>query len=415
MIAFVAIIVSTARAALSPEERKIADWIGGQQDNMIALLERAVKIDSATENHAGVRAVSDLFASELKPLGFDARWIPLPPETQRAGHFLAERRGTKGKRLLLIGHLDTVLHGGTFARDGDRGRGSGTNDIKGGDVVLIYALKALHAVGVLDDTQVAVIMTGDEESVGEPVAVARRDLLEAAKRSDVALAFEAGAPGQGTVARRGSSSWKIEVTSLTGHSSGVFSAAMGSGAIYEAARVLEGFHTELRKLPGLTANAAVIAGGAEVKEQPLSLTAEGKNNIIPATAIARGDLRAVSLEQLAQAEAVMREVVAKNRPRAQTKLTISHRYPPMAATKANLDVLAAYDAVSRDLGQGGLVANDPAQRGAGDSAFAAPYCAVLDGLGPYGRGAHAESESVDLKSFVPQVTRAAVLIYRLTR
>jgi glutamate carboxypeptidase len=291
--------------------------------------------------------------------------------------------------------------------------------MKGGDVVLVYALKALHAAGALDGTQIAVIMTGDEESVGEPVDVCRRDLLEAAKRSDIALAFETGAPGQGTVARRGASSWHIEVTSLTGHSSGVFSPAMGSGAIYEAARILEGFHTELRKLPGLTANAAVIAGGAEVKEQPQTqpviLTAEGKHNIIPATAIARGDLRAVTPEQLAQAEATMRDIVAKNRPRTQTKLTISHRYPPMAATQRNLDVLTVYDAVSQDLGQGPLAANDPAQRGAGDSAFAAAHCAALDGLGPYGRGAHAEGETVNLQSFVPQVTRAAVLIYRLTR
>jgi glutamate carboxypeptidase len=413
---FLFLTCSVAHAALSPEERKIVDWVAGKQNDMIALLERAVKIDSPTENHAGVRAMSALFEGELKPIGFDARWIALPPETKRAGHFFAERRGTKGKRLLLIGHLDTVLRGGSFVRESeDRARGSGTNDMKGGDVVLVYALKALHAIGALDGTQIAVIMTGDEESVGEPVEVARRDLLEAAKRSDIALAFEAGGPGQGTVARRGASSWFLEVTSPTGHSSGVFSAAMGSGAIYETARILEGFHTELRKLPGLTANVSIISGGATVKEETLSLTSEGKNNIIPARAIARGDLRAVSPEQLAAAEAVMREVVAKNRPRAQPKLIISHRYPPMAAVPRNLEVLAKFDAVSRDLGQGPLVANDPAQRGAGDSAFAAVHCAVLDGLGPYGRGAHAEGETLNLQSFVPAVTRAAILIYRLTR
>jgi glutamate carboxypeptidase len=403
------------RAELSAPERDIAVWIASKQDEMVELLERAVKIDSPTENHAGVRAMSDLFTEEVKPLGFDARWIALPEETKRAGHFFAERRGSKGKRLLLIGHLDTVLPGGKFEREGERARGSGTADMKGGDVVLVYALKALHALGALEGVQIAVIMTGDEESVGEPVEVCRRDLLDTAKRSDIALAFEAGSRTQGTVARRGATSWTLEITAATGHSSGVFSAAMGSGAIYEAARILEGFHTELPKLPGLTANAAIIAGGADVKEQPLSLTAEGKNNIIPATVIARGDLRAVSPEQLTQAEAVMRAVVAKHRPRTEPKLTISHRYPPMDATKANLDVLAQFDAVSRDLGYGAVVANDAAQRGAGDSAFAARHCAVLDGLGPSGIGSHAERESVDLKSFAMQTTRAAVLIYRLTR
>jgi glutamate carboxypeptidase len=407
--------VLPARAAPSSDERAITDWLAGKQDQMVSLLERAVKIDSPSENLAGVRAVADLFAAELQPIGFTPRWVQLPAESKRAGHFFAERAGTKGKRVLLIGHLDTVLHGGTFTRDGETGRGSGTNDMKGGDVVLIYALKALHAAGALDGTQIVVAMTGDEESVGEPVELSRRELIAAAQRSDVALAFETARAGEATVARRGSSSWQLEVTSPTGHSSGVFSAAMGSGAVYEAARVLEGFHTELRKLPGLTANVALIAGGAEVTEEPLGFSARGKGNIIPARCVARGDLRAVSPEQLAQAEATMREIVAKKRPRTDVQLSVSHRYPPMAAEPKHLGVLAIYDAVSRDLGLGGVVATDPAQRGAGDAAFVAPYCATLDGLGPYGTGAHAARETVDLKSLTSQAARAAVLIYRLTR
>lgn len=410
----VMLVASPLTAALAPQEKEIADWAAAQQPAMIALLERAVAIDSATENHAGVRAVHDVFAAELAALGFVPQWIPMT-EAKRAGHLFAERQGTRGKRLLLIGHLDTVLRGGVFRREGDTGRGSGVNDMKGGDVVLIFALKALQAVGALDDTQIIVAMTGDEESVGEPIALARRDLIAAAKRSDAALAFETGKRGEATVARRGASSWQIEVTAPTGHSSGVFSAAMGSGAIYEAARVIGAIHTELRKLPGLTANVALIAGGAEVQEEDLGFGVRGKSNIIPGSAIAKGDLRAISPEQLAQAEKTMREIAARNLPRATTRLTLSHRYPPMAAEPKHLALLAQLDAVSRDLGQGPMAANDAAQRGAGDSAFAAPHCAVLDGLGVYGQGAHAERESVDLNSLPSQVARAAVLLYRLTR
>jgi glutamate carboxypeptidase len=415
LLALCCLVPASVWGALAPQERTIADWLAQQQPGMISLLERAVKIDSPSENLAGVRAMGELFAAELKQSGFTPRWIPLPEASKRAGHLLAERTGTKGKRLLLIGHLDTVLQGGTFSHDGKTGRGSGVNDMKGGDVVLVYALKALHAAGALDGTQVVVAMTGDEESIGDPVELSRRELIAAAKRSDVALAFETAKAGEATVARRGASSWRLEVSGPTGHSSGVFSAAMGSGAIYEAARIIEGFHTELRKLPGLTANVALIAGGAEVKQEAFSFTAAGKNNIIPAAAWAKGDLRAVSPEQLAQAEVAMRAVVAKNYPRTQPKLTIEHRYPPMATEPKHLEILAVYDAVSRELGLGPVAANDPAQRGAGDSAFTAPYCAVLDGLGPYGSGAHAARETVDLTSLVPQATRAALLIYRLTR
>jgi len=402
-------------AALSVEERAIVDWLAPRREEMTALLEQAVKIDSPSENIAGVRAMGARFATELEALGLTARWVDLPVESGRAGHLFAERKGARGKRVLMIGHLDTVLPGGKFVRNGDTARGSGVNDIKGGDVVLIYALKALQANGALADTQIIVAMTGDEESIGSPLELSRRSLLEVGKRSDVALAFEGGIPGEATVARRGSRTWQLEITAVTGHSSGVFSAALGSGAIYEAARILEGFHVELRKLPGLTANAGLMAGGAEASEDGFALNARGKTNIIPAKAIVKGDLRAVSPEQVKEAEAVMRGVVAQNRPRAQPVVTFEHRYPPMAADARHLGVLALYDAASRDLGLGAVVANDPAKRGAGDCAFVAPYCAVLDGLGPYGSGAHAERETVELNSLVAQATRTAVLLYRLTR
>ncbi|MBI5771851.1 MAG: M20/M25/M40 family metallo-hydrolase [Verrucomicrobia bacterium] len=403
------------RAELSPEEKKLADWLAGQQEEMIALLEKSVKIDSPSENVAGVRAMHDLFAGELQPLGFTPRWVPLAPSSGRAGHLFADHQGARGQRVLMIGHLDTVLPGGRFVREGDRARGSGTSDMKGGDIILIYAIKALHAIGALAGSQITVAMTGDEESIGRPVEDSRRPLIEAGKACDVALCFEGGSRNEATTARRGASNWELEVTAPTGHSSGIFSAAMGSGAIYEAARVLDRFQTELRKLPGLTANVSLVSGGAEVTEQPFGASATGKANIIPARAIARGDIRAVTPEQLDQAEQLMRDIVAQHLPRTETKFRLERRYPPMASGPRHLEVLALYDQASRDLGQGPVAGNDPTRRGAGDAAFVAPYCGTLDGLGIFGSGAHADRESADLKSLVSQSTRAAVLLYRLTR
>lgn len=409
------LVASAASAAVAPQEKALVDWVMGREAEMIALLEKSVRIDSRTENHAGVKAVGDLFAAELKQAGLEPMWIVQPAELNRGGHLFAEHKGRKGKRLLLIGHLDTVLPATGFAREGSTGRGSGVSDMKGGNVVIVYALKALQAAGALADTQIVVALTGDEEMPGIPVEVSRRDFVAAAKRSDVALAFESGIPGQGTIARRGSSTWNLEVTSVTGHSSGVFSAAMGSGAIYEAARILETFHTELRKEPGLTANAALIAGGSDVQEEGLRFSAEGKTNIIPPRTLVRGDIRAASPEQLTRAVATMREIAGRNRPRTETKLDIVYRYPPMPPLEKNREVLAQLDAVSRDLGQGPVVATDVSARGAGDSAFASPHAAVLDGLGPYGGGGHTANETIDLSSLAPQAARAAVLIYRLTR
>jgi hypothetical protein len=131
--------------ALSSVERQIVAAIDAQATDALGLLEWAVDIPSATPNLAGVRRVGDIFAAELQKLGFTTRWVSMPTEMQRAGHLFAERAGTgtEGKRLLLIGHLDVVLEGQKFRRDGVTVYGNGVDDMKDGIVVLIFALKGL--------------------------------------------------------------------------------------------------------------------------------------------------------------------------------------------------------------------------------------------------------------------------------
>ncbi len=404
-----------ALAALTPTEEKIVAAVNAQSGNFARDLEQAVLIDSATENIAGVRKMADVFNAQLATLGLVTRFVESPGPKGPTGHLVAEHRGTNGRRLLLLGHLDTVLPGGSFRREGDKAFGSGSSDIKGGDLVMIYALRALHAVGALADTQIIVVMTGDEEAVGRPVEVARRALFDAAKRSDVALAFEGSIANTGTVARRGSMSWEIEVQGATGHSSGIFSSAMGAGSVYEASRILHEFYTELRKLDGLTLNPALIVGGTETALDRTGGTTAGKTNITAQSTRIRGDLRTVSAEQLATAREKMAAIVAKNLPRTSAKITFSEGYPAMPDSPANRTVLAQLDEASRDLGFGAITAYDPRSRGAGDIAFVSPPLPALDGLGIRGGGAHAPGEWADLKTVPELVQRTALLIYRLTR
>lgn len=204
---------ASTQTASSVEQRMMA-FVDAHADEAVSLLEQTVNIESATLNQEGVRRAGKLFGAELESLGFAARWVEMPKEMNRAGHLFAERRGERGRRLLLIGHLDTVLQGKRFERKGTRAFGPGTVDMKGGNIVLLYALKALKSVGALDNTRIIVALTGDEELPGLPLSVSRRDLIEAARRSDAALAFEAAAGDTATVARRGSSSWRLEVTAL---------------------------------------------------------------------------------------------------------------------------------------------------------------------------------------------------------
>jgi len=407
--------VSTASAALTPIEEKIVAAVKTQVVDFNRDLETVVQIDSATENLTGVRRLADLHGAQLTALGLTYRFVALPASTGRAGHLVAEHKGTQGKRVLLLGHLDTVLPGGNFRRDGDKAIGSGTSDIKGGNLIIIYALRALHAAGVLADTQIIVMMTGDEEAVGRPVELARAELFAAAQRSDLALAFEGAIAHTGTVARRGSASWEIEVQGATGHSSGIFSTAMGAGSVYEAARIVTGFYTELRQLDGLTLNPALIVGGTEVSLDRTGGKTEGKTNITAQRTLIRGDLRTTSAEQLADARAKMRAIVANHLPRTSATITFSEGYPAMPDSPANRALLAQLDVASRDLGFPAITAYDPRSRGAGDIAFVSPPLPALDGLGIRGAGAHTPTEWADLKTVPELIQRTALLIYRLTR
>lgn len=208
IILFVVVVLSAAFAQaqkISAEEQKIVDYIDAHVSDAVSLLEKAVNVESPTENLAGVKGVGIIFKAEFDASGFTTKWIEMPAEMRRAGHLLAEKTGTKGKRILLLGHLDTVLTGEKFRRDGNLAYGTGSSDMKAGNVVLFYALKALQMSGALKDAQVIVLLTGDEENSGDPDSISRGDMVAAAKRSDLVLSFEGGGSNVATVGRRGSS------------------------------------------------------------------------------------------------------------------------------------------------------------------------------------------------------------------
>jgi len=400
---------------ISADEQKIVNYIDSHTEDAIKLLEKTVNIESPTENLKGVKEVGIIFKEEFESLNFASKWIEMPAEMKRAGHLIAEKKGTKGKRVLLIGHIDTVLTGEKFRREGNKIYGTGASDMKAGNVVLYYALKALHASGALKDASVIVMLTGDEESSGKPVEISRGDMIAAARRSDLALSFENGASSTATVARRGSSGWQLEVTAKTGHSGQIFKESMGSGAVFEAARIINQFYETLRNEKYLTFNPSVIAGGTEVEISGGNLTTQGKSNVVAAKAIVRGDLRFINEEQREAARAKMREIVAKSLPGALAKITFSDGIPAMPPTEGNYALLKQLDVVSKDLDFGKIEALDPGERGAGDISYIAHLLPSLDGLGATGRNAHARGEYTDLDTLPRQIKRVALLIYRLTR
>ena len=416
-------LAPAAQAKLSKPETIMANTVTAEQERSIALLEKLVNQNSGSLNLEGVEKVAVMMRAELEPLGFTVTWKPTP-ETKRAGHLIAVHKGKPDtKRLLLIAHLDTVFEPDspfqTFVRKGDKGEGPGAGDDKGGMVVIVAALRAMKAAGTLKDANIEIHMTGDEEDAGDPIEKARADLIAAGKRSDVALDFEGlvrdNGADMGSVARRSSESWTVTATGKSAHSSGIFSAAAGDGAIYELTRIVARFRTELPE-PNLTFNVGLIAGGQEavLDAGGIRATANGKTNIIPAVAIARGDLRTLSGEQAARVKAKMAAIVAEHAPLTDAKLAFDPGgYPPMAPTDGNRALLAKLNGVNRDLGLAEMAALDPLKRGAGDISFVAADVDGLAGLGPYSTGDHAPGEAVDLPSIERQATRAAILMSRL--
>ena len=409
-------------ADLTELENKIIAIAERDKESAIALLARTVNINSGTMNHLGVKAVGEVFAEEFQHLGLTTTWHDMS-EVNRAGHLFAESAGESGSRcLLLIGHLDTVFELDSpfqkFDRQGDHATGPGVNDMKGGDVVILYALKALKEVGVLDDLNLIVALIGDEEKSGSPKSISRYHLIEASKRCDIALGFEiATSLNAATVARRGSSGWRLDVTGKRAHSAGIFNDEVGSGAIFEAARILNQFHEQLTGEEYLTFNPGVILGGTDVDYDPSQNKGGtfGKTNVVSQSVVVHGGLRTISPAQEASARARMKAIAENNHlPKTSAQITFQDGYPSMPPTEGNMAVLANLSGVSVDLDQGEVVAFDPGKRGAADVSFVAGYVDVIDGVGAEGNGAHTLDESIDLATLPLLIQRAAILIHRLS-
>ncbi|WP_395804079.1 M20/M25/M40 family metallo-hydrolase [Daejeonella sp.] len=422
-VLMIILVHSSVQAQLSQDEKNIIEHIKKHFGESEELLIESVNINSGTLNVEGVKKVGSVYRREFDKLGFSTEWVSLPDSLRRAGHLVATRKGSQGKRLFLIGHLDTVFEldmaFSPYTKLNDStATGQGVNDMKGGNVVIISALKALHSLGLLDNTQIIAYFTGDEESSGFPHAVARKDFIERAKMSDIALGFE-GAQGLNTVAvaRRGIGGWVLNVEAKTGHSAGIFSQSVGHGAIFEAARIINEFREQLKDEKYLTFNPGLMSGGSEIKidNANAKLEAIGKTNIISPAAYVAGDLRFISETQRDRAREKMNAITARSLNGTKSSIRFTDGLPAMEPTAGNYNLVSYLDKITRDMGIGATLAGDPGARGAGDISDIAKYVDCLDGLGASGSGAHKPGEVINLKELPLLIQRAALMIYRLSR
>jgi glutamate carboxypeptidase len=410
-----------AQGNLTADEARMVAFADKSNDEGLKLLERVVNINSGTQNFAGVREVGKVFQQEFDALGFKTRWVDGTP-FKRAGHLVAEYAGP-GPKILLIGHLDTVFEADSpfqkMEREGERyARGPGIIDMKGGDVIIVQAMKALRSIGALKSMNIVVVMTGDEEDAGDPVSLARADLIDAARGAAAAIGFEDGPgdPKTAVISRRGTTSWTLTVKGQPAHSSQIFRQDIGPGAIFEAARILNEFRERLSTEPHLTFNPGTIVGGTTVEHDAVQArgTAFGKTNVIAEHAVVNGDMRTLSPEQLAKAKATMEGIVKASLPHTEAAITFEDGYPPLAPTDGNRKLLAMYDQASKDVSAGPVSAVDPDRAGAADVSFVAGQVPlIMDGIGLMGRDDHTVKETADLETLPSQTKRAAVFLLRL--
>ena len=409
--------------SLNQNEKEIQKFVEKNTNEAIDLLEKIVNINSGSLNIKGNQKVGKILQKDLDKLGFNTYWVTYPKEVKRSGHLFAEMRGGKGKKITMVGHLDTVFEKDhpfqKFLRQGNKAYGPGVDDNKSGIVSMLYVMKALDHIGKLKDMNLTLVFIGDEEKLGAHSSIVRKELIDAGKWADIGLGFE-GATGieTGTIARRSASSWILTTTGIQGHSSQVFSETLGYGAIFEASRIINSFREKLAEEEYLTFNPGVIVGGTDTNYDPVNAKgiAFGKTNVVSQSVTVHGGIRTISIKQLEDAIKSMEKITSNNLPGTTAKIEFKTSYPPMEPTKANYALLDKLEEVNLALGYGNLEPLDPSKRGAADISFIAPYVdAALAGMGPDGQGAHSADEWLDLTSFPKTTTRSAILIYRLTK
>jgi len=382
-----ALAFSGAASAQQPNQA-VLDAATQKKEESLKLLERLVNIDSGSTNAEGLEKVRTLVVDELRQLG--ARIETFPAEPHPGSNVVATFTGTGKKKILILAHIDTVFKDGTaaakpfYVKDG-RAYGPGVMDNKGGVVAGLQALKILQQLGFKDYGQLTFLIDTNEEtgSVGTSALIER-----VARQHDVALNLEPGRPADGLVVeRKGSATALIEVRGLAAHA-GVAPEAGRNAAMEVAHQVLQ-----LSK----TADAA-----KKTTVNFTVLTANGPTNVIPATASARGDVRAATPEELDRVEKDLQRI-SQNKliPDTEVKVRLIRGLPPMPRSPASDKLVATAEGIYAEIGKKLTIESSG---GAADASLVAGVgVPVLDGFGIVGGGIHTPEEYAEVESIVPRL------------
>ena len=385
------------------------------------LLRQMVGINSWTRNPEGIQRLADLTRKAFAPLGFRAESVP-SPEPLYGSHLFLTRDGTDGPTLGLVSHLDTVFspeeeqrNGFQWMPEGDRIYGPGTEDIKGGTVMIWLVLSALQAVSPdrFSRTRWVIALNAAEEELSPDFGGHCLDRL--GPEALAALVFEAeGRRGDflGLVrARKGRGTFALQAIGRSSHA-GV-DHPRGANAITQLARSVLQAESLTRHAEGLTVNVGRIRGG------------EGLNRV-PQEAVAEGEFRALDTRTYAEARRRLLELGGPGEVasvadgfRTEVTLEITSETPPWPVNPPTESLLRLWVEAGTTLG---LAVEGEIRGGLSDGNHLWEGVPTLDGLGPSGGNAHcSERNSAGTKlpeyvlpgSFPPKALLNAVAIGRL--
>jgi glutamate carboxypeptidase len=366
-----------------------ATWLREQAAPMERALAELVQVNSFTDNVEGGNVTGRALDALFSMPGLEQKQVH---SARYADHRVYLTGGAPGQPpVALIGHLDTVFPPGTFEgyrRDGDLARGPGVLDMKGGLVVVAWALRAIAETHGLERARaVRLVVVGDEE-VGSPEG--KRVIEETIVGSTDALVFEAGRAADAIITRRkGTGMLRVRAQGKAAHAGNAH--RDGVNAIWALARFIEGAQRATDYAKGVTVNVGKISGGTS-------------KNTVPDDASAEIDLR---FETRADAESLLASLhehaarVMAEMPGAILHLEGGVARLPLERTAASAALLERYRVAAERAGLGG---GEAALIGGGSDASTshAMGIASIDGLGPRGAGFHTKDEHIIVASLVPK-------------
>jgi glutamate carboxypeptidase len=370
------------------------------QDDMLAFLVRMVEHESPTLEKAAVDRYGAFLCDAYRVLGATVETVP---QAQYGDHYritLDPPGGASGdKQVTVLCHLDTVWALGELAKrpirtEENRMYGPGIYDMKGGTMMVLFALRALKEQGLPTNRRVVVLLTSEEE-IGSPTS--RALIEEEARKSAYVLCVEPPVAPQGSLktARKGVGRFTMRITGRASHAGADH--AKGISAITELAHQILALNALTDYAVGTTVNVGVVRGGT-------------RSNVVAAEAEAEIDLRVATV---AEGERVVPAILALQPvvPGAKLAITGGLNRPPMERTPG---IVALFER-ARTLGATfGFDVTEAATGGGSDGQFAAALgIPTLDGLGVNGDGAHADHEHLLTDSIAPRAALITALLHTL--